>query len=97
MIEKIRHRIQENMECSHLEILDESPNHGGYNGSVSHIKIIIVSDEFIDQSLINRHKLVYKSMGDFVEQIHAISIVSKTSTQWNDSKKILDSPECAKK
>ena len=35
-------------------------------------------------------------MGDFVEQIHAISIVSKTSTQWNDSKKFPDSPECAK-
>ena len=65
MIEKIRQRIQENMECSHLEILDESPSHGGYDGSVSHIKIIVVSDEFIDQSLINRHKLVYKSMGDF--------------------------------
>ena len=72
MIERIRQRIQENMECSHLEILDESPSHGGYDGSVSHIKIIVVSDEFIDQSLINRHKLVYKSMGDFVEQIHAI-------------------------
>ena len=96
MIERIRQRIQENMECSHLEMLDESPSHGGYDGSVSHIKIIVVSDEFIDQSLINRHKLVYKSMGDFVEQIHAISIVSKTSTQWNDSKKFPDSPECAK-
>ena len=50
MIERIRQRIQENMECSHLEILDESPSHGGYDGSVSHIKIIVVSDEFIDQS-----------------------------------------------
>ena len=37
-----------------------------------------MSEINIDQSLINRHKLVYKSMGDFVEQIHAISIVSKS-------------------
>ena len=96
MIERIRQRIKENIQCIHLEILDESPSHGGYDGSVSHIKIIVVSDEFIDQSLINRHKLVYKAMGDFVEQIHAISIVSKTSNQWNESKKYPDSPECAK-
>ena len=68
MIEKIEQRLSENIECIHLEVIDESPNHGGYDGSVSHIKIIIVSDQFIDQSLINRHKLVYKSMGDFVEK-----------------------------
>ena len=58
MIEKIEQRLSENIECIHLEVIDESPNHGGYNGSVSHLKIIIVSDQFIDQSLINRHKLL---------------------------------------
>jgi len=96
MIEKIEQRLSDNIECVHLEVIDESSNHGGYNGSVSHLKIIIVSDKFIDQSLINRHKLVYKAMGDFVEKIHAISIVSKTSNQWEESNEYPNSPECAK-
>ena len=95
MIEKIEQRLSDNIDCIYLNVLDESPNHGGYDGSVSHIKIIIVSDEFINQSLINRHKLVYKAMGDFVGKIHAISIVSKTSNQWEESSEYNDSPECA--
>ena len=96
MIEKIEKRLSKNIQCIHLEVIDESPNHGGYDGSVSHVKIIIVSDEFSDQSLINRHKLVYKAMGDLVGQIHAISIVSKTSNQWEESSEYPNSPECAK-
>ena len=96
MIEKIEQRLSDNIDCIYLNVLDESPNHGGYDGSVSHIKIIIVSDEFINQSLINRHKLVYKAMGDFVGKIHAISIVSKTSNQWEESNVYPNSPECAK-
>tara|TARA_Y100000748_G_scaffold54816_1_gene43156 strand:- start:368 stop:658 length:291 start_codon:yes stop_codon:yes gene_type:complete len=96
MIKKIEQRLSENIECIHLEVIDESPNHGGYDGSVSHLKIVVVSDEFVEQSLINRHKLVYKAMGDFVGQIHAISIVSKTSSQWEESNEYPSSPECAK-
>ena len=96
MIEAIEEKLKENIKCIHLDIIDESPNHGGYNGAVSHLKIIIVSDQFINQSLINRHKLVYKAMGDFVAKIHAISIVSKTSNQWEASSEYPDSPECAK-
>tara|TARA_Y100000996_G_C22519385_1_gene641803 strand:+ start:78 stop:368 length:291 start_codon:yes stop_codon:yes gene_type:complete len=96
MIEQIEQRLLENIQCIHLNVIDESPNHGGYDGSVSHVKIVIVSDDFIAQSLINRHKLVYRAMGDFVGKIHAISIVSKTSNQWEESNKYPNSPECAK-
>jgi hypothetical protein len=35
-------------------------------------------------------------MGDLVGQIHAISIVSKTSNQWEESNEYPSSPECAK-
>ena len=96
MIDKIKERLLKNIQCIHLEVVDESPNHGGYDGSVSHVKIIIVSDEFSDQSLINRHQLVYKAMGDLVGQIHEISIVSKTRNQWEESNEYPSSPECAK-
>jgi len=81
-----------------LDIIDEGHLHIGHEGAKKggHFKVIIVSDQFIDQSLINRHKLVYKAMGDFVGKIHAISIVSKTSNQWEESSEYPNSPECAK-
>ena len=47
-------------------------------------------------SLIKRHQLVYKALENFVKEIHAISIVSKTVSQWKDSSDYIPSPDCAK-
>ena len=96
MINEIKDRLSGQIDSEDLDILDESPNHGGYTGAVSHIKIIIVSIQFDGLSLIKRHKLVYKALGPFVPKIHAISIVSKTPDQWKKSSDFIASPDCAK-
>ena len=96
MIDNIKKNLAKNISCNHLEIIDESPNHGGYSGAVSHVKIIVVSDEFEGLSLIKRHQLVYKALDNFVKEIHAISIVSKTVAQWTESSDYIPSPDCAK-
>ena len=95
MIEDIKEKISKSIDTFHLNIIDESPNHGGYSGNISHVKIIIVSDEFIGLNLIKRHKLVYAGMGEYVEKIHAISIVAKTVEQWKQSEDYIPSPDCA--
>ncbi len=46
MIDKIKDNLSKAINISELDIVDESPNHGGYDGSVSHVKIIIASDDF---------------------------------------------------
>ena len=46
MINEIKDRLSGQIDSEYLDILDESPNHGGYTGAVSHIKIIIVSIQF---------------------------------------------------
>ena len=61
MINEIKNRLSSHIDSEYLDIIDESPNHGGYTGTVSHIKIIIVSVRFDRLSLIKRHKLVYKA------------------------------------
>ncbi len=96
MIKEIKARLSETIDCNFLDVIDESPNHGGYNGSVSHVKIIIISNDFEDLSLIKRHQLVYKALGSYVKEIHAISIVSKTIEQWKKSSEYIASPDCAK-
>ena len=96
MIDDIKENLTKNISCNHLEIIDESPNHGGYSGAISHVKIIVVSDDFEGLSLIKRHQLVYKALENFVMEIHAISIVSKTVSQWKESSDYIPSPDCAK-
>ena len=91
-----KNNLSNNILCNHLEIIDESPNHGGYSGTVSHVKIIVVSDDFEGLSLIKRHQLVYKALDNLVKEIHAISIVSKTVSQWTESSNYISSPDCAK-
>ena len=96
MINEIKDRLSSHIDSEYLDIIDESPNHGGYTGTVSHIKIIIVSVRFDGLSLIKRHQLVYKALGPYVQKIHAISIVSKTPEQWKESSEFIASPDCAK-
>ena len=88
MIDKIKDNLSKAINISELDIVDESPNHGGYDGSVSHVKIIIVSDDFKENRLLDRHKIVYKALGSLVSEIHAISIVAKTKQEWFESNEL---------
>ena len=97
MIDKIKDNLSKAINISELDILDESPNHGGYDGSISHVKIIIVSDDFKENRLLDRHKIVYKALGSLVSEIHAISIVAKTKQEWFESSEFQQSPPCGKK
>ena len=50
----------------------------------SHFEAVIVSDEFEGKSLIQRHQVVYKALGDAMkEDIHALSMKTYTPDQWD--------------
>ena len=54
-------------------------------GDGTHFEAIIVSDEFKDKMLIDRHKLVYSALGDAMkENIHALSMKTYTQEQWKN-------------
>ena len=54
-------------------------------GDGTHFEAIVVSNEFNDKILIDRHKLVYNSLGDAMkEDIHALSLKTYTPEQWQD-------------
>lgn len=81
MIDTIKQRIIEKLSPTHLEIIDNSAQHAGHAGNTSgggHYTVIISSDMFTDESLINCHKLVNSCVYDlFPEKIHALSIKIK--------------------
>ena len=64
-----------------FNIIDEGHLHVGHAGAKKggHFKVIIVSDQFKNKTLLERHRLVYNAMGELMEtEIHALSINAKT-------------------
>ena len=86
VIEKeIKDRLQKNMHLEHFEIKDFTGrhlNHKLHEGGF-HLEAIIVSKDFEDKGLIDRHRLVYESVGDLMQhEIHALSMKTLTPDEW---------------
>ena len=78
-----------------LSIDNESHMHNVPEDSESHFKIVLVSRNFNGLTEVNRHKSVYKALGDTMNSIHAISIHSFDENEYKNNPMILDSPNCA--
>ena len=94
---KIIDALNTNFNLMSLNIVNESFMHNVPQGSESHFKIVIVSDRFKNLSLIQRHKEIYNSLGDIMNQIHALSIHAFDNDEFESNPMILDSPQCANK
>jgi stress-induced morphogen len=94
---KIINSLINSMNVSSLKVLNESFMHNVPKDSESHFKIVIVSNDFKNLSLVQRHKLVYKSLDNIMNNIHALSIQSFSDDEFALNPIILDSPECANK
>ena len=52
-------------------------------GSANHYSILVISDDFIDISLINRHKMIYNIFqNEMTLEIHALQIKTFTFEEW---------------
>ena len=78
-----------------LSIENESYMHNVPKDSESHFKVVLVSDNFIGLSKVNRHKAVYNALGDILDSIHALSIYSFDEKEYKNNPIVLDSPNCA--
>ena len=70
----------EKLSPSYVDIEDEGHLHIGHAGAKSggHFKLNIVSESFKDKTTIERHRIIYKCLGDLMNtEIHAISIKAK--------------------
>ena len=78
--QRIQARLNERLNPSALEVLDESAAHAGHAGASatgegSHIRVHIASPLFTGISRVQRHRLVYDALQDFIDQgLHALAI-----------------------
>jgi BolA protein len=74
----IEQRLRDRLQPTALEVLDESAAHAGHAGAQaegSHIRVRVASPLFTPLSRVQRHRLVYDALQDFIDAgLHALAI-----------------------
>jgi len=71
--ENIKGYIEAGLPCEHVQVA----------GDGHHFEAVIVSAEFKGKNMVQQHQLVYKALGDRMEQeIHALSMKTLTPEEW---------------
>ena len=87
MQNEIKNRLEDKLDLIHFEIKDFTGrhlNHKLHEGGF-HLETTIVSDNFADKSLIERHRIVYDAMGELMKhEIHALSMKTFTKAEWEE-------------
>jgi len=81
-VEAIRERITRDLHPETVTIRDESRLHAGHAGAAGgggHFAIRVVSKQFANRSLLERHRMVYRAVNDLMpSEVHALSIEALT-------------------
>lgn len=79
-----------------FEVINESHMHSG-KAPESHFKLVIVTQQFQGQSIVDRHRSVNRLLDEELKTpggIHALSLILKTPEQWAKNPDIPASPNC---
>ena len=75
--ESIQLNIAQGMHTEHLTVV----------GDGQHFEAVVVSDAFAGKSRVQRHQLVYQTLGDRMRaEIHALSMKTFTPQEWQSQK-----------
>jgi len=81
-VERIRSLLAAALETDQIELIDDSHLHAGHAGARDgrgHFRVRVVSEKFAGLRSLQRHQLVYRSLGDMMQtDIHALNIVALT-------------------
>lgn len=85
-VNQIRERLSQALNPTQLAVRDDSGAHAGHAGAMQsgggHFSVEIVSEAFEGKSMVQRHQLVYKSLGNLMQtDIHALIIKALTPSE----------------
>ncbi len=83
----MRERIEEKLRTAfspvHLDVHDESYRHNVPAGAESHFKVVIVSDSFVNQRFLQRHRAIYGQLTEeLAGSVHALALHTYTVKEW---------------
>jgi BolA protein len=94
--QQIERKLRERFAPLHLEGDNESHMHNVPEGSESHFRVVLVSEQFADRSLVQRHRAVNAALAEELGgQIHALALHTMTPEEWfAKGGSAPDSPPC---
>lgn len=95
MQETITEKLEQALHPEHLEVINESHMHNVPEGSESHFKVVIVSNDFKDKMLLARHRMTNKVLENELNGgIHALALHTMTMEEWFEKGNAPESPPC---
>ncbi|GAB2939609.1 transcriptional regulator BolA [Hafnia psychrotolerans] len=94
--EQIEAKLVATFEPAYLEVTDESHRHNVPVGSESHFKVVLVSDKFVGERFLARHRAIYSALSVELEgSVHALALHTYTQKEWEGLQDtVLASPAC---
>lgn len=92
----ITNKLDDFFKTKFLQVTNESYMHSVPEGSESHFKLVIVSDQFNTRRLVQRHQSVYKLLSEELSgPVHALALHTYTASEWAEKNvQAPDSPQC---
>ena len=84
---KVTDIIKQNLNVKNVELTDLTYQHRNHPKAHDgkHFALKIVSDDFKNIPIIERHRMIYKLLNQFIKkEIHALSISAKTISECNE-------------
>jgi len=76
-------KLNENFKPLHLELVNESPNHGLPESAEKHFRVVLVSSQMEGLSRLERHRAVNDVLSEELRtHVHALSIQAFTPDEW---------------
>jgi BolA family transcriptional regulator, general stress-responsive regulator len=73
--EEIKQKLENALEGSQVEVLDESSLHFEHNATGAHLAVTISFPGFDGKSMVEQHQMIYKVLEEEMKgQIHALKI-----------------------
>ena len=86
--------VTQALNPSHIEVINESHNHGG-SGTETHYKLIAVSEAFQGQRAVARHQRIYAvTTAERDTGLHALALHLYTPEEWAAIDAAPESPAC---
>ena len=94
--QSIEQKLQSSLDPVHLQVMNESHMHSVPPGSESHFKVVVVSDRFEGQPLVQRHQAVNRILEQELRGgVHALSMQTMTAPEWEKrGGQVMESPAC---
>ena len=81
-VDAIRAQLQASLHTQTVDVIDDSRLHAGHAGArdgKGHFRVRVVSERFRGMRPVQRHQLVYRSLGALMQtDIHALGVTALT-------------------